>query len=629
MRIWSERDNGNQVRYVLRCCDGCDGNASSYQLLSLSLLSLDPFFLPLDVLDALQFLEEQQQRIDALEHELLESTEDLLPLEQCESSSSVVSSEQQRLTTPELAQSHRQVHTAQERQLARVARELGWSKSIPPPKQQRPFTAAAVRTPERGDPPAHSSSTTTPTFSLRSTAAAAAAATHRNDDTVVVHYSPAESWSLEDGILTLETDDDNDDSVATGPTLVVSRTDEDDSAAYCPTVVTRKSIVDPARVGRDIQVHTEHPSSPDADPRTHNRSTMLALGNNKETATAPLDNNNNNHSLPTVKTGTTTCALDRYRLERDDQSPNGFKVVPNFFPEDNSRSKEPPNHRTKDPPPSAAGAAAAAVLNNNNTTKSSSPRVFETVHTNTQQSAEKANATKRPLRKSTTTTTTTTPPYPTVSTQLQVDENAPHLQLLCAEIEHAPLEPQSPLWNPKQQQHSSSILPPSRLYATTTARAVSAKTPEDKRADTKSTTKGPSLFLLGTEATTKDESDTTNDAPPPKQQPVSSRPILRAVSQREYDAAPRIVQMQVTVDEIETAQEALRDALLDNNNNTETVVVVVAQTKAHEILKHTCRTEERKAKHLIMSLCHFRRLRMRRDARSGTIVFDVVVPPPL
>lgn len=101
---------------------------------------------------------------------------------------------------------------------------------------------------------------------------------------------------------------------------------------------------------------------------------------------------------------------------------------------------------------------------------------------------------------------------------------------------------------------------------------------------------------------------------------------VRHVDSAEFAAAPRIVQMQVTLDLLTDSIHALNASSNTANG------MCLTQQQAQELLYPTIVPTKRQAKAVLMSLCHFQRLRMRRqstdsndaDSSSMDIVFDVV-----
>jgi hypothetical protein len=93
--------------------------------------------------------------------------------------------------------------------------------------------------------------------------------------------------------------------------------------------------------------------------------------------------------------------------------------------------------------------------------------------------------------------------------------------------------------------------------------------------------------------------------------------MIRSITPEEYDTAPRVVTMQVTLEEAQQACAALSGM----------VGTIITERKAQDLLG----LEPRHCKTVLMSLCHWRRLVMRRhsmdDATTAEngLVFEIVM----
>lgn len=108
----------------------------------------------------------------------------------------------------------------------------------------------------------------------------------------------------------------------------------------------------------------------------------------------------------------------------------------------------------------------------------------------------------------------------------------------------------------------------------------------------------------------------------------SSLPFLRSISQSEYHAAPRLIHLQVSLDEVQMAVTALNDAIgqaVQNNRPGAVARVHVASGEIHRILESRGLEQERKRKNLIYALTFFQRLVMKIPTGADLgIVFAVV-----
>ena len=100
-------------------------------------------------------------------------------------------------------------------------------------------------------------------------------------------------------------------------------------------------------------------------------------------------------------------------------------------------------------------------------------------------------------------------------------------------------------------------------------------------------------------------------------------PILPYVSRDEYDGASRVVRMQVTLEEVERSIRALNLALQQGRywdvvgNDRTTVKYQLGEPEAKRLL-HPLGFDDRKAKTVLSCLCHWRRLIVRRPSSVGS-----------
>lgn len=286
---------------------------------------------------------------------------------------------------------------------------------------------------------------------------------------------------------------------------------------------------------------------------------------------------------------TETPVLDRYRLVHDDESPHGFVVLPNPRGLLHSKKKKKKAYR-KSPYPKQK-----------HQQQPSTPRIDE-------------NAPLNLLEESSFGIASSSTPY--------VAETVSRTPLtsLCRSASKRLVDLDE--WDRRS-------LAPSLLYARHAASPIL-----------------PSPNYKGNNAVSPKQ-------PPPVTVASSVLPFLRSITKAEYDAAPRLIHLQVSLDELRMAVAALNDAIgqaaVDAVHNIQSphshhfggtggagadcVVasrdVHVASTEAHRILSDysCCFEQERKRKSLLFALCYCKRLRMRlpTSASSGEeIVYDVV-----
>jgi hypothetical protein len=94
-------------------------------------------------------------------------------------------------------------------------------------------------------------------------------------------------------------------------------------------------------------------------------------------------------------------------------------------------------------------------------------------------------------------------------------------------------------------------------------------------------------------------------------QSLDSLRHIRSVSQQDYDDAPRVVQMQVTLAEVDATIQLINSSL-----DMGIVVARFTETRAKSLLQ-PLGFSQRKCKTVLMSLCHWRRLIMRRVSEVG------------
>jgi hypothetical protein len=420
---------------------------------------------------------------------------------------------------------------------------------------------------------------------------------------------------------TRDQDDDGetcDDSAMYCPTVVASdrvrpiqtryQDDEetcDDSAVYCPTVVASDRV----RPGKSLSelVRDDHANSPSGNPYfthievdygflspTPTNLTMDTAAFLNETV-GQLDTvfeleDNSNVSVSSDE----TPVLDRYRIDRDENSPNGFRVVPNQrgrHATRNTHSGVTPVHEKRETSPGFAPNPMSAPSSNRRP-----KQVFR--------------RTPHPKKK--------VPSTPTI------DENTPFNGSMSPPVRpirplESPLASFSPLralasprlertrlsYPISHQEERTNTLPPSLLYAKA---ALEMKNPGSSRPLGRTV---PSL-----------SSRSGLDA-------VHGHHHIRPVPLSEYENGPRVVKMQVSFEELEGATVALNDALRQRKGAR---AMQLEHLEANQILQ-PLGISERKSRSILMTLCHFRRLMMQRcdkrhsllgEDKNQKIVFDVV-----
>jgi hypothetical protein len=379
----------------------------------------------------------------------------------------------------------------------------------------------------------------------------------------------------------------------------------DDSAMYCPTVAARDRIQPGPSL--DDLAQDNHANSPSENPNithievdyglsspTPTNLTMDTAAFLNETI-GQLDTVFEKEDAMSVASDETPI-LDRYRIDIDENSPNGFRVVPN------ERGTRHPPRNTHSSVTPATGSA-----------KKASPEVAASTMPKTPLS----NRRSKPVFRKT--------PYPKKKfpTTPTIDENTPFNGSVSPSVRpvrsvesplasHRPLRPLAspklertrlsyPISHQEERPTPTSTLPPSLIYA----KAV--------------------LEMENPGSSSRLESTRTF-------QPLPGRSDLNAVvghhirpvTLTEYDNGPRVVKMQVSFDVLNDATAALNDSLCQRLGAR---AKQLEHSEANQILQ-PLGISERKSRSILMTLCHFRRLMMKRHSVSGDknhdIVFDVV-----
>jgi hypothetical protein len=274
-----------------------------------------------------------------------------------------------------------------------------------------------------------------------------------------------------------------------------------------------------------------------------------------------------------------TPVLDRYRIDFDDKNPHGFRVVPNERRERREKNVE------------FSLKASPAV----------STRVYR----------------KTPFKHET----------PTIDENIPLKENAdntPPTRL--SSFVKSPTDPTSALFPDKNESpllnkdirkrfHSlpTSLLP-------TTAELSKPKANTSFHSDTLPSDEGHYSPDVNESQSFKEERKRFHSLSPSllyAQAELAStmaRPkvSISPITAQEYESAPRIVKMQVTLADVQGAVEILNERLALHTSP-------IRENEAKLLLMPM---PDRKSKAVLMSLCHWRRLLMTR--KGQTIVFDVV-----
>lgn len=111
-----------------------------------------------------------------------------------------------------------------------------------------------------------------------------------------------------------------------------------------------------------------------------------------------------------------------------------------------------------------------------------------------------------------------------------------------------------------------------------------------------------------------------NEALAPKEKRSYQFSWIKRITLAEFETAPRIVQTQITIAEANDALDAIGEHFYESMTQNKSLEFL--DKEGHDILKHLVGSSVQKSKSLLISLCHWRRLVMRRDASRG-LVFAV------
>jgi hypothetical protein len=377
----------------------------------------------------------------------------------------------------------------------------------------------------------------------------------------------------------------------------------DDSAMYCPTVVARDRVQ--PRPSLDELARDNHANSPSENPNiTH---IEVDYGFSSPTPTnLTMDTaaflNETIGQLDTVfekeddmsVASDETPILDRYRIDIDENSPNGFRVVPN-----ERGTRHPRNTHSGVTPASAKksspGVAASPMPKTPLSKRRSKPVFRKTPY------PKKKFPTTPTIDENTPFNGSVSPSVrPVRSMQSPLASHRPLRTLASPKLERTRLS--YPISHQDGRPTPTSTLPPSLLYAKA---ALEMENP------------GSSSRLVAS----------TRTFPPLPGRSDLNAVVghhIRPVTLSEYDNGPRVVRMQVSFEILDGATAALNDTLCQRHGAR---AKQLDHSEANQILQ-PLGISERKSRSILMTLCHFRRLMMKRHSVSGDknhdIVFDVV-----
>ena len=449
-------------------------------------------------------------------------------------------------------------------------------------------------------------------------------------------------------------------SIVLGPETTTLEEDsvDDDSALYCPTIPADRDWAPRRRTQQPRLYRPSHVQFALDEENSETNHTLLTMEDTldsdqeeegEETLVRaqfdPIDENNSVVSGASAE----TPVLDRYRLAVDDNSPHGVVVVPNERrrnhgkqrPNKNQRGQEAGHshlHSNEQKNRSTQGVTPTSIVPSNSTSSPISvrrPKFRKTPHPN--------KTTKALLR-----------------TAPTIDENAP-LNVIDDDITPTAnnCTTQTALWaTPHAPSRSplGSILssggshPSISLLTSPASRPLALMTTQNQKRDSKSDVdrtkvSPPSSMLSASNSIVSPAlrqprtggSQRLGIAPLQLQTSSSSIdqwfPVqIKNVSSLEYEGAPRIVKMQITLEQVQDAVRSINYALSLSPIRTSDVVEL-SEGDLRDILAPL---SERQCKNVVMSLCHWRRLLLRRlsvaDEKNKTkkneMSFTVLSQPP-
>lgn len=350
----------------------------------------------------------------------------------------------------------------------------------------------------------------------------------------------------------------------------------DDSDSADETMIATLVAEKPETMGKDIKrpvpvfhrpIHIMVDTAGVPSP-SHTNITMDATMMNETMISTSImpdyDNDDNNSTM--------TPILDRYRLDPDDNS-IGVRVVPN------KRGR----HGQKEKPDEVSQQAPSKMEFYTDSEGFMSPKGLPV--------SVSARKTKQ-YRKT---------PYPKKQLEQSFDdENNPNQRTLT--FSPASSTASFDASNPE----SSFSVPPLRPRSFGPTKTSASRS-------TASSLRTQSLPGKSTSIALPKAPDTSRTAPDVAS---CSRDLMEKITMAEYNMAPKVVQMQVTREEANQSIDALTDILTPKYQTRQ--ALEFSAEEAYAALSNIL-DSELKSKSVLMSLCHWRRLLMYRDAGSGMV----------
>lgn len=390
---------------------------------------------------------------------------------------------------------------------------------------------------------------------------------------------------------------------------------EDDSALYCATVLAKDGI----KSGVSQSHGEDRPSFvefvEDSIPTSAQDQTLLTMDDDEETDGQDIDDDKSAvaHQLEVIEeTGSVqsivsneTSVLDRYRLDVDDTSPHGVRVVPN------ERRKRHLSSRTKK---KSNAFLHRGLVVTEQTYSALLPRDVTST-------PSKATSFHPKFRKT---------PHPKWRVAPTIDENAPldEAGANTASRYQSHKSIQVPLTTPNSSRSPHNSIYSSSIFSsggsshisllTSPAARPRALRPADRASEDEPIASSDLLYARDASAISKSSSPYESTAnihvakPDEREESEICLPTqIKNVSLSEYEAAPPIVKNQVTLNEVQSAVRLINQALCFSSSMG---CSDIEMTEAD--LQHVLGLSERQCKSIAMSLCHWRRLLMRRSASN-------------
>jgi hypothetical protein len=110
-----------------------------------------------------------------------------------------------------------------------------------------------------------------------------------------------------------------------------------------------------------------------------------------------------------------------------------------------------------------------------------------------------------------------------------------------------------------------------------------------------------------------------------EEQPTEESAGIKLLKQNEYDAAPKVVKMQVSLVEVNNAATILNGWFATAEEERESGHIQIMEEEAYAVL--AAQFSMRKSKSLVMSLCHWRRMVMQKSSVVGESKCFVLAKP--